>query len=253
VNGHLRFRVSGVQCCFFNAANRVRFIAELALASTASSVNLPAAIWIGYTLEMSMMRPSWISILAFAICLGVTGVKVNAAALHDAAQTGDVDKVKQLIAQGDDVNSRDENRETPLIEAALADQPSAAAALIEAGANIEARNDRGFTALHASAYSGSIRIAALLLDRGATIDAQSMHNITPLHVAAEQNQLAVAELLIVQGAEVEAVQGDGYTPLSRATFYKSAQVMALLKRHGAKCQPKETIGSSQAACLAAGN
>ena len=97
------------------------------------------------------------------------------------------------------------------------------------------------------------KIAALLLDHGAAVDARSMHNITPLHVAAEQNQTAVAELLIARGAEVEAIQGDGYTPLSRATFYKSAQVMALLKRHGAKCQPKEKIGSSQAACLAAGN
>jgi hypothetical protein len=229
------------------------FIAELALAPAAPSAKPPAAIWIGYTLEISVMRPSYISTLAFAFCLVVAGGKANAAALHDAARAGDADEVKQLVAQGGDVNGRDENRETPLIEAALANQPSAAAALVEAGADIEARNDRGFTALHASAYSGSPRIAALLLDRGATIDARSMHNITPLHVAAEQNQLAVAELLIARGADVEAIQGDGFTPLSRATFYKSAQVMALLKRHGAKCQPRETVGSSQAACLAAGN
>ena len=120
------------------------------------------------------------------------------------------------------MNGRDEKRETPLIEAALADQPEAAAALIEAGADIEARNDRGFTALHAAAYSGSPRIATLLLDHGAAVDARSMHKITPLHVAAEQNQAAVAELLIARGADVEAIQGDGYTPLSRATFYKSA-------------------------------
>ena len=82
----------------------------------------PAEIWVGYTLEMSVMRSSWISILAFAFCLGVADGKLNAAPLHDAARTGDVDKVKQLLAQGSDVNGRDENRETPLIEAALADQ-----------------------------------------------------------------------------------------------------------------------------------
>ena len=66
----------------------------------------------------------------------------------------------------------------------------------------------------------------------------------PLHVAAEQNHTAVAELLIARGAEVEAIEESGFTPLSRATFYKSAQAMGLLKRHGAKCQPKENIGSS---------
>jgi hypothetical protein len=100
---------------------------------------------------------------------------------------------------------------------------------------------------------GSLRSATLLLDHGAAVDARSLHAIRPLHVAAEQNQAAMAELLIARGADVEAVQGDGYTPLSRATFYKSAAVMALLKRHGARCQPKEKIGASQAACLAAAN
>ena len=133
-------------------------------------------------------------------------------------------------------------------------RPRAAAALIEAGADIEARNDRGFTALHAAAYSGSREIATLLLDHGAEVDARSMHAITPLHVAAEENQAAVAELLIARGAEVEAIQGVRLHAAEPGDLLSRApQVMALLKRHGAKCQPKETIGASQAACLAAGN
>jgi ankyrin repeat protein len=108
-----------------------------------------------------------------------------------------VDQLRQLIGQGNDVNGRDETRETPLIEAALADQATVAAALIKAGADLEARNERGFTALHAAAYAGSPTVA-VLLDHGATVDARSMHAITPLHVAAEQNQTAVAELLIAR-------------------------------------------------------
>jgi uncharacterized protein len=231
-------------------------VASLALGFLSAAVSIRNTVRSDldrYTLEMSVMRSPWFSLLAFAFCLGVASGQENAASLHDAARTGNVDQIKQLIVQGRDVNGRDDNRETPLIEAALSDQVTAAATLIEAGADVKARNDRGFTALHAAAYSGSTRIAALLLDHGATVDARSMHNITSLHVAAEQNQTAVAELLIARGADVEAVQGDGYTPLSRATFYKSAQVMALLKRHGAQCQPKDKIGSSHAACLAAGN
>ncbi|MEY9722791.1 ankyrin repeat domain-containing protein [Sinorhizobium fredii] len=187
------------------------------------------------------------------LCLGIAGGAVNAGPLHDAARKGDLDEISQLLSQGVDVNTRDESRETALIEAALSGQTRIAAFLIEANADIEARNDRGFTALHAAAYSGSVEIAVLLLDHGAEVDALSKHKITPLHVAAEENQAAVAELLIARGAEVEAIQVYGYTPLSRATFMKSTQVMALLKKHGAQCQPKKTIGASYAACVAVGN
>lgn len=194
-----------------------------------------------------------VPLVAVILCLGITGGAVNAGPLHDAAREGDLDVISQLLSQGVDVNSRDESRETALIEAALSAQTRIAAVLIEAKADIEARNDRGFTALHAAAYSGSVEIAALLLDHGAEVDALSKHKITPLHVAAEENQAAVAELLIARGAEVEAIQVYGYTPLSRATFMKSTQVMALLKKHGAKCQPRKTIGASYAACAAVGD
>lgn len=194
-----------------------------------------------------------VPLVAVILCLGITGGAVNAGPLHDAAREGDLDVISQLLSQGVDVNSRDESRETALIEAALSRQTRIAAMLIEAKADIEARNDRGFNALHAAAYSGSAEVAALLLDHGAEVDALSTQKITPLHVAAEENEAAVAELLISRGAEVEAIQAYGYTPLSRATFMKSAQVMALLKKHGAKCQAKERMGASYAACVATGN
>ncbi|WP_461511939.1 ankyrin repeat domain-containing protein [Rhizobium mongolense] len=213
--------------------------------------------------EMKLCRQSFakdrkphfsiIPLVAVILCLGITASAVNAGPLHDAAREGDLDVISQLLSQGVDVNSRDESRETALIEAALSGQTRIAAQLIEASADIEAHNDRGFTALHAAAYSGSVEIAELLLDHGAEVDALSKHKITPLHVAAEENQAAVAELLIARGAAVEAIQAYGYTPLSRATFMKSTQVMTLLKKHGANCQPKKTMGAAYAACVAVGN
>ena len=42
--------------------------------------------------------------------------------LHDAARAGEAGEVRRLVAEGAPVNARDEIRETPLIEAALADQ-----------------------------------------------------------------------------------------------------------------------------------
>ena len=45
------------------------------------------------------MRSPWLSALAFAVCLGSAGGQGNAAPLHDAARTGNVDQVKQLLAK----------------------------------------------------------------------------------------------------------------------------------------------------------
>lgn len=174
--------------------------------------------------------------------------------LHDAAQAGEVEKVRGLLAAGADVNERDARGETPLIKAALAGQTAAAAALIEAGADVRARNDRGFSGLHAAAYSGSVEIATMLLDRGVPVDDRASRDITPLHVAGEENQVAVAELLLDRGADRDALQASGYTPLTAATYMRGTDVMVLLKRRGAECAPPDVMGpGAHAECMAAGN
>lgn len=174
--------------------------------------------------------------------------------LHDAAHAGDVEKVRELLTQGADVDERDERGETPLIKAALAGQTAAAAALIEAGANVSARNDRGFSGLHAAAYSGSVEIATMLLDHGVPVDDRADRAITSLHVAGEENQVAVAELLLNRGADRDALQASGYTPLTAATYMRGTDVMVLLKRRGAECAAPEVLGASaHAECMAAGN
>src|SRR6476469_9607867 len=102
--------------------------------------------------------------LSFFIATAVLPALAAAGPLHDACRRGDVSGVQQRLQAGDDVNDRDDRRETPLFAATLADQLSVAVVLIEAGADINARNDLGFTALHAAAYAGSTGIARMLLD-----------------------------------------------------------------------------------------
>ncbi|TIQ75095.1 MAG: ankyrin repeat domain-containing protein, partial [Mesorhizobium sp.] len=124
-------------------------------------------------MRVRRFRTGWLRI--FSRALVVTFISwlaagaVTAGPLHDAAREGDAAKVGELLAQGEDVNSRDESRETALIDAALAGKVEVATVLIEAKADVDARNDRGFSALHAAAYSGSLEIAELLLDHGAAV------------------------------------------------------------------------------------
>jgi ankyrin repeat protein len=200
------------------------------------------------------MWATWVLVLFLVFSLALVHGRAIAGPLHDAAQAGDVEEVRELVAQGADVDERDVRGETPLIKAALAGQTAAAAVLIEAGADVGARNDRGFSGLHAAAYSGSVEIAAMLLDHGVPVDDRAGRDITPLHVAGEENQVAVADLLLDRGADRDALQASGYTPLTAATFMRGTDVMVLLKRRGAECAPPDFLGAgAHAECMAAGN
>ena len=89
---------------------------------------------------------------AFLLCAGAAA----AGPLHDAARSGDIDQLRQLLDAGGNLEDRDGTKETPLISAALAGHADIVAELIKRGADITARNDRGLTPLHAAAYGGNL-------------------------------------------------------------------------------------------------
>jgi uncharacterized protein len=164
--------------------------------------------------------------------------------LFDAVRAGDAGGVERLLAGGAGVESRDRDRATPLIAAALSDQPAVAELLLSKGADVMARNAGGFTPLHAAAYSGSVPVAELLLENGAVLeDAANKAGVTPLMVAVEENHVAMLELLIARGADVNRPESHGYTPVTRAGFKGHRDIIRVLKRHGAACPPAEVNGA----------
>jgi ankyrin repeat protein len=166
--------------------------------------------------------------------------------MFDAVNAGDKAEVERLLASGAKVDSRDGDQATPLIAAALNNQPAVAELLLTKGADVMARNAGGFTPLHAAAYSGSVPIAELLLAKGAVLeDAANKAGVTPLMVAVEENHVAMLELLIARGADVNRPESHGYTPATRAGFKGHIDVIRVLKRHGAACPPAGVFGASQ--------
>ncbi len=80
----------------------------------------------------------------------------------------------RLISSGAHVNGKDVSGMTPLMHAALRDQPEIARALLAAGADVNARQGRWYwvfgrndTALVWCARRGHARVARVLLDAGA--------------------------------------------------------------------------------------
>ena len=153
------------------------------------------------------------------------------AELSDAAQTGSVARLHELLDQNREfANLPDDAGCTPLHYAAYFGHLDAARYLIEIGAEIASvsmdplRNQP----LHAASTSGYAEIVRLLLDGGADPKAEQSGQWTALHAAAERGHRAVVELLLERGADPSAASYSGPTPLSLARTKGHAAVVALL-------------------------
>jgi ankyrin repeat protein len=93
--------------------------------------------------------------------------------LNQAAMRGDTTQVQQLLDKGADVNTKDSNGETALMEAAGNGHPEVVKQLLAKGADVNAKSSYGYTALLYAADKGHTECVGLLLDGGANINVQS--------------------------------------------------------------------------------
>lgn len=127
-------------------------------------------------------------------------------------------------------------RGDPLLDAAHAGDPAAAARALAAGARPDARDADGNTALHWAAINGDAKLVRRLLAAGAVVDALNGSKATPL-VYATANVDAVRALLDA-GAKVNHATAAGTTPLiAAARRPQSAAVVRLLLARGADWKP----------------
>ena len=156
-------------------------------------------------------------------------------ALHQAAESGDVAKVKRLLEHGEaDAEARDEDGRTALFEAAYKGFADVVTVLLEAGADVNARAEDGRTALHWAVYSGNADMVKLLLEAGADVNARDEDGRTALFEAAGRGKAAVVKVLLEAGADAEARNEKGQTALYEAVRRGGkADVVKVLLEHGA--------------------
>ena len=185
---------------------------------------------------------TWFLPLGFVI-LSLASATSQAAAIHDAAKSGDLDQIQRLVVKGVDVNGKTIRDETPLIIAAVAGNGEIVNYLLQRGADINARSASGLTALHGAAYAGQTEIVLLLIARGAAVnDSSNRFKTTPLLLATEENHIETVSSLLKHGAYVNVVEMNGISATSKAGWREHWDVMKLLLANGATCQPVEIAG-----------
>jgi hypothetical protein len=151
--------------------------------------------------------------------------------LQGAARQGDVEALKQFIANGADLNEVDRGY-TPLTAAVESTRIESIRTLLEGGANPNAKDGRGSTALHDAATRGQAEAIDLLLAKGADVKAADDLGQTPLHRASATNHSDIVEKLLTAGADVNAEDKMRRTPLSVARSRRQNDVAALLEERG---------------------
>jgi ankyrin repeat protein len=104
-----------------------------------------------------------------------------------------------LEYRGIDIESTNNNKQTPLICACDWGHPEAVKFLIEKGANVNARDARGRTALMYFDYDNP-EITKLLINANADVNAKDHAGYTALMHAYMQNHIKIMKLLKSHGA-----------------------------------------------------
>jgi len=154
--------------------------------------------------------------------------------LIQAAQGGDLETVRALLAQGGDPNLADEQGDTALMKAASQGHLAVVQSLLDAGARADALDANGWTALFKCSYNheldtGFAPVAKALIQAGANPNATIHFGITPLMLAAGGGEGAVCEVLLEAGADPFAVNEAGRTALQMAKERHWVDVINLLQ------------------------
>ncbi len=134
--------------------------------------------------------------------------------IHELAQKGDLEGVKNLIAQNPElVNARDKHGRTPLHWACRGVHLEVVKFLVDKGADVNVEDSNKVVPLHSLAIRNSASAIAILVAKGANVDIKDYGGQTALHHAAINDAADATALLIKEGAEIESRDDYQRTPL----------------------------------------
>ncbi|XP_012863931.1 ankyrin repeat domain-containing protein 35 [Echinops telfairi] len=161
---------------------------------------------------------------------------------HLAASKGLTECLTILLANGADINSKNEDGSSALHLATISCQPQCVKVLLQHGANEDAVDADNRSPLHWAASSGCASSVLLLCDHEAFLDVLDNDGRTPLMIASLGGHAAICSQLLQRGARVNVLDKDDKSALILACEKGSAEVAELLLSHGADAGAVDSSG-----------
>lgn len=161
-------------------------------------------------------------VIAFlALAIMAWGMPAQGAEIHEAAELGNLEKVKVCLSQDPkQINTVDARGRTVLARAALSGKKEIVQFLLEKGAKED---------IHVAAIVGHTdKVSAFLKQDKTLLNAKDQGGKAVLHWAALYGQKQVAELLLAEHADVNLLDEGGFTPLHWAAMFDKSEVVAVL-------------------------
>ena len=183
--------------------------------------------------------------------VGVSAAASDAAALIVASGSGDITRVRELIARAVDLRATDVQGRTALIAAAYGQHLDIARALVDAGADVNAKDNSVQSAyLIATSEIGEVAGLALLqltLAHGADVRSLDSYNGTGLIRVAHRGHVEITRELLRTNIDVNHVNRLGWTALLEAIILgggstNHVEVVRLLVAAGADVNLADSSG-----------
>jgi ankyrin repeat protein len=178
------------------------------------------------------------SLLSCAVLLVVgTAIvygQVRTSPLVTAARDGDIEAVRELIANGDNVNTPGPDGSTALLWATYYSDPEMARTLVDAGADPNAANSYGIAPLLQASQTGAAAMIGLLIEAGAATSSSHPDSVTPLMAASRSGNIEAVRMLLDAGADPNGMETyQEQTALMWAAAEGHADIVGMLLGRGA--------------------
>jgi len=140
-------------------------------------------------------------------------------AFHKAVLDGDLSKVRQLVADGADIEERDDSGRTALHIATFYSHKKMFSFLVKAGSDVNAFEDDQYDVVTIAAVANDVEMLQLTLASGCNPkNTTSLYKGTALIASAHLGHTEVVDVLLKANSNVDHVNNLGWTALLEAVI-----------------------------------